>query len=213
MKQMKWLTAALLLVAASAQAAVITSAPSVEFMVVDGKKVKTDSWQPQQSIELTKGKHQIVMRFDDEVRRGSKEVIYTSRPYIFELQVDERNATLSLDKRIKNENEAQHYFTQGARWQVEYADGETAAIIATELKGDGFAAYADMEALVAKYNRANGIVFEQGESKDLNELLVEVNDNGKVSIKGDTLTQLKLWYSKATNQERKAFRRWMIDQE
>ncbi|WP_100753009.1 DUF2057 domain-containing protein [Vibrio salilacus] len=196
-----------------AQAATITSERGVEFMVVDGHAVNFDRWSPQQSIELADGTHQLVMRFEDEVKRGSKEVIYTSRPYVFELTVNGRDMTIGLDTRLSAQSQASSYFASGAQWQAVYSNDEVKPLVATVLEGDGFAAYSNMEELVAKYNQANGIIFDEGESKNLNELLVEVDHQGKVSIKGDSVTQLKLWYAKASDEERKAFRRWMIDQE
>ncbi|OOE62163.1 YccT family protein [Salinivibrio sp. IB282] len=201
-----------LLAASVTSAAEITSAPNIEFVVVDGKEISFDNWAPQQTIELANGTHQLVMRFDGEVKRGSKEVIFTSRPYLFELNVDGRNTTIDIDTRLKTKVQAEHYFDD-AQWQAEFDNGDVMPLEAVELKGDGFAAYADMEALVAEYNRANGIIIDQGESKNLNDVLVEVDDQGQASIKGDALSQLKLWYTKASDQERKSFRRWIIDQD
>jgi len=215
MKLWKWAGLALgvTLLSGVAQAATITSARGVEFLVIDGTEVKFDGWAPQQSVELSDGKHQLVMRYEGEVKRGSKDVVFTSRPYIFEINVDGRDATLNIDTNLRVHSQATNYFASGPQWQAEFESGEVMSLNATELKGDGFAAYADMEALVADYNRANGIIFDQGESKNLNDVLVEVDEEGKASIKGDALSQLKLWYTKASDQERKSFRRWIIDQE
>nr|WP_152794873.1 MULTISPECIES: DUF2057 domain-containing protein [unclassified Salinivibrio] len=199
--------------AGAAQAATITSARNIEFLVADGKEVTFESWAPQQSIELSEGTHQLVMRFDGEVKRGSKEVIFTSRPYLFELTVDGRDATIGVSSRLRSQSQAKSYFSSGPQWQAEFENGDVMPLEAVELEGDGFGAYADMEALVAEYNRENGIIIDQGESKNLNDVLVEVDDQGKASIKGDALSQLKLWYTKASDQERKSFRRWIIDQD
>ncbi|OOF11292.1 hypothetical protein BZG82_04535 [Salinivibrio sp. PR5] len=215
MKQLKWAGLALgvTLLSGVAQAATITSARGVEFLVIDGTEVEFDSWAPQQSVELSDGKHQLVMRYEGEVKRGSKDVVFTSRPYVFDFNVDGRDATIDIDTRLSAQSQASSYFASGPQWQAEFESGEVMPLNAIELKGDGFAAYADMEALVADYNRANGIIFDQGESKNLNDVLVEVDEEGKASIKGDALSQLKLWYTKASDQERKSFRRWIIDQE
>lgn len=194
-------------------AAEITSARHIEFLVVDGSKISFDNWAPQQTIELANGTHQLVMRFDGEVQRGSKEVIFTSRPYLFELDVDGRDATINIDANLRVKTQATSYFDDNPQWQAEFDNGEVMPLEAVELKGDGFGAYADMEALVAEYNRENGIIIDQGESKNLNDVLVEVDDQGQASIKGDALSQLKLWYTKASDQERKTFRRWIIDQD
>ncbi|OOE98070.1 YccT family protein [Salinivibrio sp. IB643] len=214
MKKVTWFSALAVLFAAGAtQAATITSARNIEFLVADGKEVTFENWAPQQSIALSEGKHQLVMRFDGEVQRGSKAVIFTSRPYLFELNVDGRDATINIDANLRVKTQATSYFDDNPQWQAEFDNGEVMPLEAVELKGGGFGAYADMEALVAEYNRENGIIIDQGASKNLNDVLVEVDDQGQASIKGDALSQLKLWYTKASDQERKTFRRWIIDQD
>ncbi len=45
------------------------------------------------------------------------------------------------------------------------------------------------------------------------EVIVAVSESGDVELTGNALTQLKLWYSKASEEERKAFRKWIIDVE
>ncbi|MPX98157.1 DUF2057 domain-containing protein, partial [Salinivibrio sp. VYel6] len=165
-----------LLAASVTSAAEITSAPNIEFVVVDGKEISFEDWAPQQTIELANGTHQLVMRFDGEVKRGSKEVIFTSRPYLFELDVDGRDATINIDTNLRVKTQATSYFDDNPQWQAEFDNGEVMPLEAVELKGDGFGAYADMEALVAEYNRENGIIIDQGESKNLNDVLVEVDD-------------------------------------
>lgn len=195
-----------------ANAAQISLDKNIEVLVVDGKEKKVSQWTSPSHIELSEGSHQIVARFDGEVRDGSKDEIFTSRPYIFQIDVDNQDLKLTLPNlTLLSQTEA--HFRRGAEWQWERQDGSKFDANAVMLQGQGFAAFSDMEKVVADYNRENGIVFEGGQSQDLEDLVVSINDEGKAEVTGDAFTQLKLWYTKANPEERKSFRRWIIDQE
>ncbi|MGR5365369.1 YccT family protein [Photobacterium damselae] len=195
------------------QAATLTAGDNIELLVIDGKKIEQKGWSKAESVELANGEHQIVARFDGEVKRGSQGTIYTTRPYLFNIDIKDQNAEIVLSDTLTTLSQAEAYFARGPEWQVKFANGSEQVLDATELKGSGFAAYADMEKLVAQYNSENGIIFEQGNPVDLEKVAVKVDEQGKVKITGDNLTQLKMWYSKATPEEKKAFKMWMTEQD
>ncbi|MDD1792994.1 DUF2057 domain-containing protein [Enterovibrio sp. ZSDZ42] len=209
---MKLLFIGLLALSGVVNAAEITAKNGVEFLVVDGKDVKKISSDADKRLELSPGRHQLVARYDDEVKRGSKNVIFTSKPYVFDLDVTNENVVLNVPK-FRFESQAIAFF-RNPEWVLEnVSTGKTTFISSTLMTGSGFGAFNNMEQVVADYNRQNGIIIEGGEAKDLEEVLVSVDKKGNVDIKGDTVTQLKLWYTKATNEEKKAFKRWMIEQD
>ncbi|PST94805.1 DUF2057 domain-containing protein [Photobacterium sp. NCIMB 13483] len=211
MKKNLWLLMALFSV--TAQAATLTVADKVKLLAVDGKEVKGQGWSEVESVELTDGKHQIVVRFDGEVKRGSKTTIYTTRPYLFDIDLVDRNAEITLP-RLTTESQAKAFFERGATWQLALENGVTKPLVGVELQGDGFAAYSDIEAVIAAYNRDNGIVIEQGNAVDLQQVSVNVdNETGKVEITGDALIQLKMWYTKASKEDKKAFKIWMAEKD
>lgn len=211
MKKNLWLLMALFSV--TAQAATLTVADKVKLLAVDGKEVKGQGWSEVESVELTDGKHQIVVRFDGEVKRGSKTTIYTTRPYLFDIDLADRNAEITLP-RLTTESQAKAFFERGATWQLALENGVTKPLVGVELQGDGFAAYSDIEAVIAAYNRDNGIVIEQGNAVDLQQVSVNVdNETGKVEITGDALIQLKMWYTKASKEDKKAFKIWMAEKD
>lgn len=53
-------------------AATLSVGNNLELLVVDGKEVKSGRFSHAENIELSEGKHQVVVRFDGEVKRGSK---------------------------------------------------------------------------------------------------------------------------------------------
>ncbi|MEC6897590.1 DUF2057 domain-containing protein [Photobacterium piscicola] len=206
-----WLLAALF--SASTQAATLSVADNIQLLAVDGIEVKSQGWSAVDSVELSEGKHQVVVRFDGEVKRGSKSTIYTTRPYLFDIDLADRNAEITLP-RLTTESQAKAFFERGATWQLALENGVTKPLVGVELQGDGFAAYSDIDAVISAYNRDNGIVMEQGNAVDLQQVSVNVdNETGKVEITGDALIQLKMWYTKASKEDKKAFKIWMAEKD
>ncbi|CEO39875.1 DUF2057 domain-containing protein [Photobacterium kishitanii] len=211
MKKKLWLLMALF--SASTQAATLSVADKIELLAIDGKEVQSQGWSTVDSVELSEGKHQVVVRFDGEVKRGSKSTIYTTRPYLFEIDLAKTDVEITLP-RLTTESQAKAFFERGAKWQLATEDGAVQPLVGVELQGEGFAAYSDIEALVAAYNSDNGIVIEKGNAVDLQQVAVSVdNKTGKVEITGDALTQLKMWYTKASNNDKKAFKIWMAEKD
>ncbi|MBF4323313.1 DUF2057 family protein, partial [Vibrio anguillarum] len=68
--------------------------------------------------------------------------------------------------------------------------------------------YMDVGSLVKSYNIDNAIFFSDNLKK-----IDMVNNSDAVSTTEDSLTQLQIWYLKSTKEERKSFRKWIIEQE
>ena len=194
------------------QAGELAVGDDIELLVVDGKKVQTSFWSETDSVNLPAGKHQVVVRFDGELKDGSKSRIYTTRPYLFELDVPEQDVEITLP-RFSTMSQAKAHFQRGPQWTLNSADGTFQALEYVELHGNGLGAYSDMEGLVAEYNRQQGITFEEGYAVDLEATVVEVTEQGKVNITGEALAQLKLWYTKADAKEKAAFAEWVKTQQ
>ncbi|UTV28472.1 YccT family protein [Photobacterium atrarenae] len=210
MKTFLW--AVLLGLPAALQAATLTVGENIELLVVDGKEVESSFWSPTQSIELAPGKHQVVVRYDGELKNGSKNAMYTTRPYLFELEVPVQDASIAIP-RLTTLSQAKAHFERGPEWSLALADGSMKPLDYVELEGKGFGSFSKMEELVAAYNRRHGITFEQGYAVDLTQATLEVTEQGEVSLSGDALAQLKLWYSKADAEEKAAFKAWAAVQD
>ncbi|MBF4237612.1 DUF2057 domain-containing protein [Vibrio anguillarum] len=68
--------------------------------------------------------------------------------------------------------------------------------------------YMDVGSLVKSYNIDNAIFFSDNLKK-----IDMVNNSDAISTTEDSLTQLQIWYLKSTKEERKSFRKWIIEQE
>ncbi|PKF51012.1 YccT family protein [Enterovibrio nigricans] len=210
---MKMLIAAgLLAIQGGAVAAELSADNGLEFLVINGKNVKTLGSEGDKRLDLQPGSYQVVARFDDEVKRGSKTSIFTSKPFVFDIDIGNDDMALTIPK-LKFESRAAAFF-RNPEWELEnLTTDSTQKINGVKLTGSGFGSYNNMEKAIAKYNQENGIIFEGGSPQDLEEIVVAIDEKGNVDIKGDTVTQLKLWYTKASTEEKKAFKRWMIDQD
>ncbi|WP_325892073.1 YccT family protein [Grimontia sp. NTOU-MAR1] len=180
--------------------------------VLNGKEVDADSGD---RLNLVDGGNQLVVRYKSILSDGSNTKFFESKPYVFQFTNTGKSLSISIE-RFRKYIKAEKAFEKGnVEWSIEDANGKDIPFQLDELPGNsGFLPYADLSKAVAMYNKKNGIYFEGQEIKDLNEeVVVAVSETGKVELTGDALAQLKLWYTKASREERKAFRIWVINQE
>ncbi|TKF08934.1 DUF2057 domain-containing protein [Enterovibrio norvegicus] len=206
------LGSSLFLFCSPALSAQLEVGPDLQAKVLNGKELEADSGD---TVELVDGDNQIIVRYKSILDDGSKTKFFESKPYVFEFKSLGQDLTISVE-RFRKYKQAEKAFDNGkTRWTIEKPSGVSIPFRFDELPGNpGFLPYADLPKAVAAYNKKNGIYFEGQEIKDINqEVIVAVSDTGEVEITGDPITQLKLWYTKATKEERKTFRKWMIDQE
>nr|WP_275440503.1 DUF2057 domain-containing protein [Vibrio sp. Of7-15] len=198
------------MVSFSSQAIEVEVGENIEFMVANGKEVGS-LMTPAKTLDLPQGKHQLVVRYNASVKDGSRNKFFTSRPYIFEADIQQ--ATVINLPKMKRYSQVESHFQSGPKWTFEYQDGTSAPVSYDKLVGSGFSPYGDMEGLVAEYNKERGISFTNNQFEKLTDVAVSVSDTGEVNITGDATTQLKLWYTKATAEERKTFKLWMVEQD
>ncbi len=99
------------LFSATTQAATLSVADKIELLAIDGKEVQSQGWSTVDSVELSEGKHQVVVRFDGEVKRGSKSTIYTTRPYLFEIDLAKTDVEITLP-RLTTESQAKAFLNE-----------------------------------------------------------------------------------------------------
>lgn len=203
----------LMALSAGVNAAQLSALSGVEFLVVNGKNVENYGEQAHKVLALEAGKYQIVARYEASLKRGSKNTLFTSKPYVFDIDVASNDLTLSVPK-MRLLSHAKEFF-RNPTWQLN--DSVTAkqfTITGEELIGSGFGAFSNMEKAVANHNQntANALANEAIKPLPLPDLLVEkavIQDAN--TQQQDAFTQLTLWYRDATNEEKKAFKRWIID--
>ncbi len=200
----------------------ITPGSGVSILYVNGQPAKEQLAENQ----LRDGFNQVVVRMDKNMApsAASSSDVFTSRPYV--LNIDDVQGDLEIDHpQARSKMEAEKAFkTDQPDWAIEQ-DGKAISYKQEVLKGkSGLFPYLGMEKLIAEHNQSRGIYFHGGQLVDqpvaVQVHATAVTPNSVVSEKSpkpqvitNNIEQLKAWYLQSSTEERKAFRRWMIDQE
>lgn len=205
------------------QATTLTPKAGVSILYINGEAA--ESKISENHIET--GFNQVVVRMDKDMSRGSSSDVFTSKPYVISFTVNGEDIEINHPK-VRSRVEAERVFESNPEWIV-IQDGESLNHEQDVLEGKvGFIPYSGMASLIEKHNTQRGIYFNNGQLIDkpveakmlpvAAATTVAVKPNPKAhTVKEDAVAgnveQLKAWYLKSSTEERKAFRRWMIDQE
>lgn len=203
-------------------AAELTPAKGVSILYINGQEAESKMG----ANSITEGYNQIVIRMDKEVGRGSGGNVFTSNPYVLDFETS--GEKIRVDHPVaRSKKEAEMAFSDGQpQWDIRQ-DGKPLQYKQEELQGkSGLFPYAGMAALLEKHNSQRGVYFNNGqlidkpvEAKMISGTVVDpaVDTTQAISptkaLQSSNTEQLKAWYLKSSVEERKEFRRWMIDQE
>ncbi|CCN36886.1 conserved hypothetical protein [Vibrio nigripulchritudo SO65] len=187
--------------------------PGVDLLVLNGM----ESSEFEEGFKLSEGTNQAVVKMSKSFGSGGSKDIFTSSPYIVSFQASGKDITIAHPK-VYSVQHARNLFNKNPQWLV-YEDGDLIDSETVFLEGKGgFVPYWDVKALVRDYNEKNGITFAamSAGTVAVAEVKSATKSKAVTSEKVDAsqaLSQLQAWYLKASKEERKAFRKWMIDQE
>ncbi|KKD59370.1 hypothetical protein RN22_15750 [Grimontia sp. AD028] len=197
-----------ILLSSPAFSASLSVEQGLDVLAINGTKVD----YRKDSFALEDGANQIVVRVDRDFRVGSKSDVFTSSPFVVSFEAS-KDVSIGLPNRVNNFRKAELEFKDDTpEWNIQ-ANGKLINYKSEKLPGGaGLFPYSDVEKLLRSYNADNGVLIENGIVSSENELL-PASSISPINEQSDNLTQLKLWYTKASKEERKAFRKWVIDQE
>ncbi|KHD24824.1 hypothetical protein NM09_11755 [Vibrio caribbeanicus] len=209
----------MLLVSNCLYAATLMPKKGTSILFIDG--VKVEEKRDKNTIEP--GRVQVVIDYNQKLKDSSKDRVFNSSPFVVSFDAPNTDIVITPPK-MYTYDQASQAFQKQPKWRIETVDGKAIPYTQEVLdRADGFMPYFDMPERVAKHNEARGIVFgasaalaakaavaEQAASAQVNE---KVKSEAIKPLDTNNLEQLKAWYVKASKQERKEFRRWMIDQE
>lgn len=221
MKKVLLTLAASLVCVNMASAATLTPKKGVSILYING--VQADDKVGKNHLE--KGFNQVVVRMDKDLSRGSSPAVFTSAPYVLAFEVSGEQIVIGHPQ-ARSEMEAKKAFDgDQPQWFFEQ-DDKKLSYEQVKLEGkSGLFPYTGMEKLVQQHNAERGIHFSNGELVDKpvkTEVIVASTavttqvvkkQPSKPIVETTNLDQLKAWYLKSSKEERKEFRRWMIDQE
>ncbi|EHD1696438.1 TPA: DUF2057 family protein [Vibrio vulnificus] len=158
-----------------------------------------------QQYQLGKDSNQIVVRYDRVFDTGSRSQRFESKPFVITFANNGKDITINPPKIYSAQHAESSFTSPKVEWILTDTDGKALNYEASILEGRGGALpYWDLAGLVDVYNKEKGLMLS-GETID-----THVSQDASVS---DALKQLQHWYKQASTEERKAFRKWMVDQE
>ncbi|SHF75274.1 DUF2057 domain-containing protein [Vibrio gazogenes] len=205
-------------------AAELTLPRSVELLALDGQKVAHTA-----VLQLPEGKHQFVFRYEESLRFGSRKKKYQSMPLIVSIPFSDSAQMALRHSRLRDYSAAESAFKNGTvAWQLSNSQGKLTELHPVELPGNpGFLPYQNIEAAIGRYNRQHGIPMSSGsasvraeqgaatpkQQKTMNPRQTVVPEPSDAQYTGDFVPRIQAWYLHATDAERKALLKWMIEQQ
>ncbi|UQV20658.1 DUF2057 family protein [Vibrio sp. J383] len=212
----KWYLSFICLVSAPYATASLELASGITLNTLNGEVIVNV-----EDAVLTSGENQLVLDYTGYLSDQGKREFISTVPYIMVVDVPE-NADVEVDlqsrkyaKIAKNVDRELPIFNIS----INGDDVEVEQEILPAAKGA--LPYGDIPQLVKDYNQERGLVFDSGKIRSLKEELAAVQAGAVVGTtvaidssvqESENTLQLKLWYSRANEEERKAFQKWLIDQ-
>lgn len=195
-----------LMLASSTQAATLTPKKGVEILFVNG--IKTE--EKRDTIEVDAINTQLVLRYNQQVGKGSSKKVFDSAPFILSVDIPESDLVIKGPK-VHSYEQAKKQFKSQPKWEISDSKDKEILYQQEKLKpAEGFMPYYDIESMLQKYNQENGLVFGSAAALAASAQTVEGSKNS-VNNKVSNLEQLQAWYTKASKEERNAFQKWIID--
>ena len=197
-----------LFVSVAVQSATLSVDSDIELMAFDGKEVTKSDFDQGKLVNITAGSHQIVYRFNADLRDGSMNRLLTTTPNV-SLIIFKADDELSIAlPRLTTYSQAQSYFRRDPVWTLKSEDGSEQELTYEALPGQGFMPYSDIEKPLAAYNLGKGNQYApDAASKVLtDEVVLGGND---LSL----LNTFKLLYGNATAEQRDQIKTWLAEQD
>ncbi|WP_165310886.1 DUF2057 family protein [Vibrio ziniensis] len=175
-----------------------------------------DAKQMDKPFMLATGTNQIVLRMNTMLGRGEKRGNFTSAPYI--LTVNVNGGELDIDgPQLNNALQAQKLFEEDKiDWNISLNDSDIDYEQVKMVGKKGAFPYSNLDEQLAIYNAANGITFAGGAIAPVADTSLGNGTQPATKSAGQDsldMQRTKMQYLKLSSNERKAFRKWLVDQQ
>ncbi len=193
-------------------AATISSQSDVEILALDGVEVNDENFANPDMLEVQAGRHQVVFRYYGDVRKGQRDVIYSTAPDVFTIDLKQDDSIKILAPHLNSYTQAEGYFRRGADWKVQDQHGDVKSVDYEALTGNGIMPFNDIERAVARHNAEQGNEFAPAQ-----QVAVTTPNIAAQKItppKGDdTLIQtIQLLYNNASPAQKQKIKAWVAEQ-
>ncbi|OAJ95651.1 YccT family protein [Vibrio bivalvicida] len=223
----KWMLVLCTFGAFSVSAATLMPEQGLSVLYINGQKSESKIG----TQEIPNGDVQLVVRMDKTLGRGNSAKVFTSDPYVLSFIVNGEEIKIENPPVSSAQTATKEFKTEQPGWELVQDDVPLSYSQEKLPSKGGLFPYLSMDNLVAEYNQSKGIHFNNGQliDKPVEAQAIAVaatttaavtSTSSKVEttspakpVATSNVEQLKAWYLKASKEERKAFRRWVIDQE
>lgn len=212
----KWYLSSVCLFFAPYATAALDLATGISLNTLNGEVVENV-----EDAVLTSGENQLVLDYTGYLSYKGKREFISTVPYIMVVTVPE-NGDVDVDLvSRKYEKVAKNVDRELPIFNVAINGDDVEVVQEVLPPSQGALPYSDIPQLVKDYNQERGLVFDSGKIRSLKEELAAVQTGAVVGAtvtadstvqESENTLQLKLWYSRASEEERKAFQKWLIDQ-
>ncbi|WP_260258758.1 DUF2057 domain-containing protein [Vibrio intestinalis] len=168
-------------------------------------------------VTLQQGDNQFVVEFDGRLKKKNKEESISVRPQIIVLSdIDPQTDKIEIELAAKTHKQLGKLEDDNLPLFNVYKNEQLIDTKQRELPAaPGIFPYKDPVALVKQYNKEQGLIFDSGNIRSLKEELETIQQQpGTLSTTAETeaTLQLKIWYNRANDEERAAFKKWLSEQ-
>jgi len=168
-------------------------------------------------VTLQQGDNQFVVEFDGRLKKKNKEESISVRPQIIVLSdIDPQTDKIEIELAAKTHKQLGKLEDDNLPLFNVYKNEQLIDTKQRELPAaSGIFPYKDPVALVKQYNKEQGLIFDSGNIRSLKEELETIQQQpGTLATTAETeaTLQLKIWYNRANDEERAAFKKWLSEQ-
>lgn len=169
------------------------------------------------NVSLTEGDNQFVVEFDGRLKKKNKLESVSVRPQIIVVSdIKPKTDKLEIKLAAKSYKQLESLESQSLPLFEVYKNGQLVDTTQQELPAaSGMFPYQDPVELVKQHNAEVGLIFDSGNIRSLKQELEAVQNQSHSSMKSDeteATLQLKIWYNRANDEERAAFKKWLSEQ-
>ncbi len=196
-------------------AADIEVGSGIEVLIVNGVKASESDMER----ELRDGENQLVVKVDARLREAGKTEYVTSNPYVVTFSYDSA-ADIEFSLKSKSvEGMTKLIASEAPFINISQSDQDKITSWVELPADDSYLPYIDPLKNLTAYNKENGFIFDGKNIRSLKQELANLSDapvtigaQPKAVHETENTLQLKLWYTRASKEEREQFLSWMNEQ-
>jgi uncharacterized protein YccT (UPF0319 family) len=168
------------------------------------------------NVEIVPGTHQLVARYSFQLpEKGNKKKRIQSEVKVFEITVTDEDSITLIAPKFARYSQAEYAFNNDKiDWLFENEKGEALDYKAEFIPGrPGILRYSDIERVVEDYNKKNAIIVDPIKGIVSSETMLPVAEATLNQGQPALLSDVQAQFLQLSADDRKAFKKWLVDVE